>query len=237
MRETEAPSRKPPRWPWILVGSAAGAAVAVTIALLIPDVIGRKRDTVSTPATGPTSGAPPAAPAAEPVLDGAYRVDINRAQQTYNHTPDPQPPNVSTWWAFHSSCTSTGCVATGTMLDDGSHHIEATTDGSQAIVLHYRNGHWQSEAATVGFPCVSLDGTQSTQTTTQVLSLQPPDHGALRGVMIVAVQSDECGQQGAEIRSPAVAVRVGDVPPDVSLPNPPNPATDTSVAPATTPGR
>jgi serine/threonine-protein kinase len=190
VRETEAAQRKPARWPWILLGSAAGAAVVLTIVLLIPDVIGRKRDGVSTPAAGPTSTTMPAAPPAEPVLDGVYRVDINRANQTYNHTPDPQPPNVSTWWAFHSSCTSTGCVATGTMLDDGSHHMAATTDGSQAIVLHYRNGHWQSESATVRFPCLSPDGTQSTQTTTQVLSLQPPAHGALRGVMIVAVQSD-----------------------------------------------
>ena len=40
-------------------------------------------------------------------LDGSYRVDVNRTEQTYNSTPDPQPPNVSTWWAFRTSCTPT----------------------------------------------------------------------------------------------------------------------------------
>ncbi|MGZ4512660.1 MAG: hypothetical protein ACXVX4_15270 [Mycobacterium sp.] len=38
--------------------------------------------------------------------------------------------------------------------------------------------------------------------------------------MTVTVQSDECGQLGAVLRVPAVATRVGEVPPDVPVPDP-----------------
>jgi serine/threonine-protein kinase len=40
------------------------------------------------------------------------------------------------------------------------------------------------------------------------------------GGMTVTVQSDECGQLGAVLRVPAVATRVGEVPPDVPVPDP-----------------
>ena len=57
-------------------------------------------------------------PGAGEALDGSYRIDVNREQQTYNSTPDPQPPNVSTWWAFRTACTPKSCVATGALLDE-----------------------------------------------------------------------------------------------------------------------
>jgi serine/threonine-protein kinase len=38
--------------------------------------------------------------------------------------------------------------------------------------------------------------------------------------MTVTVQSNECGQQGAVLRAPAVATRSGDVPPGVTVPDP-----------------
>ncbi|MGH3555427.1 MAG: serine/threonine protein kinase, partial [Mycobacterium sp.] len=154
---------------------------------------------------------------------------------TYNDTPAPQPPNVSTWWAFRTSCTPTGCVATGTLLDDTDHQRVSPTGGTKPLVLDFRDGAWQSRPETVQFACVGPNGTAARQTTNQAIRLQQA-HGALRGVMTVTVQSNECAQQGARIQIPAVAARVGDVPAGVEAPTPP---TSTSTAPpvTSTPGR
>ncbi|MGH3596084.1 MAG: serine/threonine-protein kinase [Mycobacterium sp.] len=231
---------------WIL-GLAAGGAVLCVGMLAAGIMIGRKTDTTSTRAASPTTGIHASAPAAAPttgtrvvpgpgeMLDGSYRVDVNRAQQTYNDTPAPQPPNVSTWWAFRTSCTPTGCVATGTLLDDTDHQRVSPTGGTKPLVLDFRDGAWQSRPETVQFACVGPNGTAARQTTNQAIRLQQA-HGALRGVMTVTVQSNECAQQGASIQIPAVAARVGDVPAGVDAPTPP---TSTSTAPpvTSTPGR
>jgi serine/threonine-protein kinase len=235
------------RRPWML-GLAAAAGVALCIGLLaIGIMIGRKTDTTSTRAASPTTGIQASAPAAAPTtsarnvpgpgerLDGSYRVDINRAQQTYNDTPDPQPPNVTTWWAFRTSCTPAGCVATGTLLDDTDHKRVNAKGGDKPLVLDFRNGAWQSRPETVHFACVGPNGTAAKQTTTQAIWLHQA-HGALRGVMTVTVESNECGQQGAAIQIPAVAARVGDVPTGVEVPTPPT-TTSTTPAATSTPGR
>jgi serine/threonine-protein kinase len=72
--------------------------------------------------------------------------------------------------------------------------------------------------------------------TTQVLSLRPQSQGGLLGEMTVTVQSNECGQQAAVLRAPAVATRSGDVPPAVTVPDPAT-VPDTITAPTTTPHR
>jgi serine/threonine protein kinase, bacterial len=217
-----APIRR--RWPWILTLSIVAGVASLGVGLLAAGItLGRRSDTTSprtaSPASMPAS-APAAAPTTSPrmvpgpeeVLDGSYRFDVRRAQQTYNSTPDPQPPNVSTWWAFHTSCTPAGCVATGTLLDDSNRRRVSATGSDRPLVLDFRDGAWQSRPETVLFTCVGPKGTQAKQTTTQAIRLQQA-HGALRGTMTVTVDSDECAQQGAKIHIPAVAIRVGDVPP------------------------
>jgi serine/threonine-protein kinase len=171
------------------------------------------------PAAAPSHAAPMPAPGQE--LDGAYQVDVNREQQTYNDNPDPQPPNVTTWWAFRSRCTATGCVAAGIMLDDKTHLAASAQGGDRPLVLDFGDGGWQSRPETVLFPCLGPTGAPAKQTTTQVLSLQPTGNGPLHGVMTVSVESNECGQKGAQIVIPATAGRTGAVPPDVILPEPP----------------
>jgi serine/threonine protein kinase, bacterial len=47
------------------------------------------------------------------------------------------------------------------------------------------------------------------------------------------VQTNECGQQGAVVRSPAVATRTADVPSDVIVPDPVT-IPDTPTSPTTT---
>ncbi len=243
--------------PWLLLGAAAAAVVLLVTGLLAGFLIGRKHHPTATqavppsvvrvPAAVPTTTAAPVMPARDQMLDGTYQVDINRSQQTFNDNPDPQPPDVTTWWAFRSWCTSTGCVAAGTQLDDNDHRTASNPAGT--LTLDFRQGAWQSRPETLRFPCIGPRGAADSETTTQVLSLQPQAHGPLRGVMTVTVETNECGQQGGRITIPAVAGRVGAVPPDITIPGPgpatdnPAPSTTTPAAPSTespaapTPGR
>jgi serine/threonine protein kinase, bacterial len=218
---------------WVKLGIAFGAGLVLSTALLaVGFVVGRKNGTTSTEAkspgpvtAAPTTKATPAAPLV--VLDGSYRLDLNRVRQTYNETPDPQPPNVSTWWAFRSSCTPVGCLASGVLLDDANHQTRNAATGGLFVVLDLRADAWQARPESVQFPCRARNGTAALETTTQVLSLRPQDHSSLRGTMTVTVQSNECGQIGGRIVIPAVAVRVGDVPPGVDVPSPPPTTTPT----------
>ncbi len=218
------------RWPWLLLGGASGAAAVLLGAVLVVVIAAERNEARRPPqAASPAPTLPPAAapsratltPAPGQELDGSYQVDVNREQQTFNSNPDPQPPNVTTWWAFHSRCTPTGCVAAGIMLDSNNHLVASAQGGDRPLVLDFRDGAWQSRPETVLFPCLGPTGATAKQTTTQVLSLQPQGNGPLHGVMTVSVESDECGQKGGEIVIPATAGRIGDVPPGVILPEPP----------------
>jgi serine/threonine-protein kinase len=225
-----------PRSRWPVFAALGTAAVALCVGLLAVGIeIGRGNDVAPKQAAGPLTAIRSSAPAAAPTttstssrnfpgpgeaLDGSYRVDVNREQQTYDRTPDPQPPNVSTWWAFRTSCTPTACVATGTMLDDKDHQNLGPAGGDKPLVMDFRDGAWQSRPDKVLFACLGPNGAPARQTTTQAIRLEPSD-GGLRGTMTVTVNSDECGQQGATIEIPAVAAHVGEVPPGVQVPGPP----------------
>jgi serine/threonine protein kinase, bacterial len=214
----------------VLLGIAFGAGLILSTALLAVGIfIGRKNGTsteAESPGTATTTvaAAPTTKTTSAPtlvVLDGGYRLDLNRVQQTYNETPDPQPPNVTTWWAFRSSCTPVGCLASGVLLDDANHQTRNAAAGGLFVVLDLRAGAWQSRPESVQFPCRARNGTAALETTTQVISLRPQSHSSLQGTMTVTVQSDECGQIGGRIVIPAVAVRVSDVPSGVDVPSPP----------------
>lgn len=220
---------------WVLLGTAFGAGLILSTALLAVGIfIGRKNGTTSTEAASPgtvtttVATAPTAKTASAPtLLDGGYRLDLHRVQQTYNETPDPQPPNVTTWWAFRSSCTPARCLASGVLLDDANHQTRNAAADGLFIVLDLRADAWQSRPETVQFPCRARNGTAALETTTQVMSLRPQTHSSLQGTMTVTVQTNECGQIGGRIVIPAVAVRVGDVPPGVDVPGPPATTTPT----------
>ncbi|OBF86898.1 serine/threonine protein kinase [Mycobacterium sp. 852002-51163_SCH5372311] len=221
----------------------AGAAALLVVGVLAAGIaIGRNAEKKSSQAAGtsrstpaavvpPTTTGPPE-PSAPVPLDGSYRIEVQRAKQTFNYLPDPQPPNVNTWWAFRSSCTPAACTASGTLLDDED-HTQAKSPGGGHIVMHFGDGQWQSEAETVQFPCVGGNGLANTQTTTQVLTLRPQPHGDFAGEMTVTVQTNECGQRAAVIRIPAVASRSGVVPPAVNVPDPGAPASTPTEAPTT----
>jgi serine/threonine-protein kinase len=175
-------------------------------------------------------GSTPAA--AKPVLDGAYRLDYDRAKQTSSGVINNNGVQTS-WWAFLSACTETGCAATGTKLDNANQQAAKTTGTGNTGVLHFVDGHWQSAPRQVQTQCRQVHGTQTaTQSETVVWSLTPQPDGTLRGVQTQTVQSNECGGQGAMLRIPVLATRVGDVPPGVVVADPAQASANTAV-PAT----
>lgn len=171
----------------------------------------------SSPPAPSTSATSPQAATPEP-LDGTYSIEIQRAKQLYNGRPSPQPPNVTTWWAIQSSCIPTGCLAAAAMLD-GYGHGQAK-QGIPPIIMEFSEGQWRSRPDTVRFACIGPNGEANTQTTVQVLTLRPQSTGDLVGALVVTVETNECGQQSAVIRIPAVASRSGDIPPGIKVPNP-----------------
>jgi serine/threonine-protein kinase len=226
----------------ILLGGVAAVLLAGMLAVGI--VIGRETDKTSPQAAGPTTK--PSAAAAVPTSsspppvppNGSYRIEIQRSKQTFNYVADPQPPDVSTWWAFRpTACTPTACTAVATQLDDDE-HAQVMSPGGGSLVLRFADGQWQSQPDTVQFPCVGSTGLTQTQTTTQVLSLRPEPDGDFAGEMTVTVKTNECGQRSAVIRVPALATRSGDIPPGVNVPEPTT-VTDPSASttPTTPPAR
>jgi serine/threonine protein kinase, bacterial len=232
-----APNRRGPRK--IVLGAAA--VVSVVGLVLLGLLIGRTPDTTAAHAARPTTstsaavGAPTAgSPVAAPVpLDGTYRLDVQRTKQTFDYTPDPHAADVSTWWAFRSSCTASSCTAAGTQLDDND-HAQAKSPGGEPIVLDLRDGRWLSRPQTATFPCIGPNGADGMQATTQVLSLRPQPQGELAGEETMTVQTNECGQRGVVLRTPAVASRGGEAPPAVTVPNPAT-APDTPTVPIEAP--
>jgi serine/threonine-protein kinase len=234
------PTKRRPRK--ILVGTAAVVLVAGLLALGF--VIGRKTDNTPTRAASPPSSAsapaavppPPSTASGPPApLDGTYRVEVQRAKQTFNYTPDPQPPNVNTWWAFRSSCTPSYCSAAAIQLDDRD-HTQPSAPGGRPVVMRFTDGQWQSEPETAQFPCVGPNGAAQTQTMMQVLMLRPEPQGDLVGEMDVTVQSNECGQKSAVVRIPTAATRSGETPSGVYVPDPVTIGAPKASGPAATTG-
>ncbi|MGD1111859.1 MAG: serine/threonine-protein kinase [Mycobacterium sp.] len=235
-RRAAVPSRRRPRR--IVLGAAAVVLTAALVA--VGFLIGRKTDANITRAAGPTTSPSPAAaapppsnPVSPPVpLDGVYRLEVERTKQTFNFTPDPQPPDVTTWWAFRSACTPSACSAAGVLLDDYD-HAQAKSPGGEPVVLDFSDGRWVARPKTGNFACIARNGESGIHGITQVLSLRPQGQSNLTGEMTITVQTNDCGQQGAVVRAPAVATRSADVPSDVIVPDPVT-IPDTSATPTPT---
>jgi len=154
-----------------------------------------------------------------PVLDGMYRVDYNYAKTTANGVPHPESDKTR-WWAFRSSCSTTGCAATGAELDS-SNHQEAT---GSPIVLQFNNDHWQNVAVPLRLPCAGMgpnpQGIRSLNTVASTWSWEPQDDGVLKGVSNIEVRSNECGLGGLSTVTPLTATRIGAVPPAVVVADP-----------------
>jgi serine/threonine protein kinase, bacterial len=217
------PTRRRPRK--IVVGAAA---IVLLIGLFAFGIFtGRKMESTaaraaSTPPSAPAAAAvpPPSTPSGPPTpLDGTYRLDAQRSKETFDYTPSPQPPDVTTWWALRSSCTPSYCSAAAVLLDNNDHNQLANAAGRPGI-FQFTDGQWQARPETVPFPCVGPSGVAKSQTTVQTLALRPNAQGDLVGEMDLVVQTDECGQRGSVVRVPAQLARTGDTPPGVYVPDP-----------------
>jgi serine/threonine protein kinase, bacterial len=208
-------------WPRILVAAAAVVVAAVVATVY---VVERKNNTASKPA-----------PAAA-VLDGTYRLDYDFQKATQNGAPNPQPnTNNTTWWAFRSSCTSAGCAATGTRLDDNSHQTERIP--ADTADFHFADGHWRATLGPRQVPeqrCLGADGEVMAGNDTGIfaLSLEPHRDATLVGVQTRTALTNECGFQGLVGQIPLVATRMSDVPPGVSMADPATVAAQTASTPA-----
>ena len=174
-------------------------------------------------ASKPSVPAPSAAPARSggPVLNGTYQLTYDRGKQTTNGIPIRHDGAGTNWWAFRSVCTTNGCAAAGTQLDDATHQQASTTDGGHTDTLRFIGGYWQGTPQQERVGCTQPNGqVRATQQETIAWSVAPQADGTLRGTVTETVLSNECSAQGAVVRLPVVATRVGDVPAGVALADP-----------------
>jgi serine/threonine-protein kinase len=174
-------------------------------------------------ASKPSVPAPSAAPARSggPVLNGTYQLSYDRSKQTTNGIPIRHDGPATSWWVFRSVCTANGCAATGTQLDDTNHQVASTTDGGHTYALRFVGGYWQGGFQQERAGCTQPNGqVRATQEESVAGSLAPQADGSLRGTVTQTALSNECGAQGAVVRVPVVATRVGDAPASVPVADP-----------------
>jgi serine/threonine protein kinase, bacterial len=208
------------RWAVALV-CAVLIAVAATWSVLYSFQPDSSPTNVPALASKPSVPAPSAAPTSGPVLNGTYQLTYDQSKRTGNGIQIRHDGAATNWWAFHSTCTTNGCAATGTQLDDATHQVASTTDGGQTDTLRFVGGYWQGTPQQERVGCTQPNGqVRATQQETVAWSLAPQSDGTLRGTETETVLSDECGAQGAVVRTPVVATRVGDAPAGVTLADP-----------------
>jgi serine/threonine protein kinase, bacterial len=215
-----------------------GIAAAMVVALLSLTVtwaisfFSWDDQTQANPASPPrvhaTTSPSSASALAAPPLNGSYRLDYDRSKQTSNGVIRNNGGDT-TWWALSSACTASGCAATGTKLDEANHQMAKSTGSANTGVLHFVDGHWQSEPRQLQAQCQKARGAPIVnQSETVVWTLTPEPDGTLRGVQTQTVQSNECGSQGATLRVPVMASRTGDVPPGIAVADPAQAANTTT---------
>jgi serine/threonine-protein kinase len=167
-----------------------------------------------------------AARVAGPVLEGAYRVELNIGGQSINGEPaNGDELRQTQWWAFRSLCIPTRCVATAAALASNNPQEPSGTD---VHVLQFTDSHWQDTPSLMdpsrcdtGYtgPGKNLGG-DAADISAVNWSLEPQTDGTLRGTVTSTVITNECGSQGNVYRTPIVATRNGEVPPAVVLADP-----------------
>jgi serine/threonine protein kinase, bacterial len=232
--ETPKPKRR--RRSRVLLGAPIAAVLVAAIGI-VGYAMKPAKNTAAAPAANtapaPTPSTPPRPPA---MLDGTYRFDYDYEKQTINGAPYAVHTSDTTgWWAFHSSCGFTGCIATATQLDTKNPQLAR----SPAVSADYRfvDGHWQSAPVQRQLDqprCLGPDGQVAPGANTVLLtwSLEPQPDGTLKGTKTGTAVTNECGLQGQVALAPVVATRVGDVPTGVTIADP---ATGTIASPSPAP--
>lgn len=223
------------RWAAALV-CAVLVAVAATWSILysVEPAAPPPHPTLASKPSVPVASAAPTA--GGPALNGTYRLDYDQTKRTTNGIGIRHAGATTDWWAFRSACTTNGCAATGTQLDDATHQLANTTGGGQADTLRYVGGYWQGAPEQLRVGCAQPNGRfPATQQETVAWSLAPQADGTLRGTETETVLSNECGAQGAVVRVPVVATRAGAAPAGVALGDPTQVINTSATAPAPAP--
>lgn len=193
--------RRPlPRSLRLLLGAVGVGALVVTSFILGERHQATRQQPIASSATTNTP--------AGPTLTGTYRLDYHPEEASYrghSNLPTEQPrPSYSTWWAFRSMCSATGCTANGVRLDDVNHgvaRVPALTD-----TLHFVNGQWRDAVPTIE------TGAHRCLTHTEQWGFWPLADGSLRGSIVYTISTDECGTQGNTMEIPISVARLGPVP-------------------------
>ncbi|MGB3480956.1 MAG: serine/threonine-protein kinase [Mycobacterium sp.] len=201
----------------VIAGAAATAvtvATAGTIWLIQPTSI---EDTVDTLAV-----------ATLPVgvtLDGTYRLNFDFGQQTVQGSPNPGPDEqAERWWAFQTRCNEAECAASGVQLDADNQQIPHRSGAR--TTMRYVDGRWvsdpQRQRNDEREECFIIADRYETGTDTSSITwwMQPQSNGSLSGRWRATVVSSECGLQGAVTEIPYAAVRTGDAPVGLAMPDP-----------------
>jgi serine/threonine protein kinase, bacterial len=220
--DTPKPKRR--RRSRILLGALSAAVLAAAVGI-VGYAIQPAKNTASAPAANTASAPAPSAPPRPPaLLDGTYRFDYDYEKQTINGAPYAvHTSDTTSWWAFHSSCGSAGCVATATQLDTKNPQVAHTP--AQSADYRFVDGHWQSAPVQRQLDqprCLGADGQVVAGANTVMLtwSIEPQPDGTLRGMKSGTALTNECGLQGQVALAPVAATHVGDVPTGVAIADP-----------------
>lgn len=202
------------RWTATTVSSECGLQGGVTEVPFTVIRIGDIPAGVAMPDPGKAPEAPVPSAVSGPILAGSYRFDYKGADVNSNGLiRNDTPPSVN-WWAFQSTCTTAGCVATGAELDTVN-PAEAT---GNAAVLRFAADRWSDTAPLIRIACGSSPTPEVT--VQSVRTMEPLPDGTLRGVDRLTFTSSECGNEGMWIDYPFTATRTGDVPERVVIADP-----------------
>ncbi len=221
--ETPKPQRR--RRSRVLLAASIAAASVASIAV-VGYLLQPARNAVSAYHAANTTSAPAANPPPRPpaMLDGTYRFDYDYEKQTINGAPYAvHTSDTTSWWAFRSSCGSTGCVATATQLDAKNPQVARTP--AQSADYRFVDGRWQSAPVQRHLDqprCLGPAGQVVAGANTVLLtwSMGPQPDGTLRGTKTGTALTNECGLQGQVALAPVVATRVGEVPTGVTIADP-----------------
>lgn len=196
----------------VLVLSGAAAALILTWRHEHHAVSGRTTTPVATtPAAG--TALPRAGTIPPPVFDGTYRIDFDYGQATFRGNAMPRSDRGihTSWWAFRSSCTPSGCTARGVKLDSTHAHIPPPGDAApSASTLDFVNGRWQNTSTfTTTQPC---DTNNRAETFSMSWTFEPSPDGTLHGREVNTITTNECGYQGNVVEIPFIATRMASVP-------------------------
>lgn len=176
-------------------------SAAVAVGAVVATGCSSKPTTESSGSTA-TSPAP-----ASPVLDGTYRLDFDGSAQISGFGPTPDKLTPATF-AFRSTCSDNGCVATGAEVQP-----ESPEKAVGPVVLDYLDGHWLMVKMTE-----TSCGTNGKLPRMTVWELTPQPDGTLSGNRMNArLGAPDCVQA---FRLPMRAIRIGDVGAGVEIADP-----------------